>query len=105
MIDLKLVKAHLNIDGVYDDDYLKFLMQSARVGIENYCDRSIVDTQEELDALADEDAILATQQTDHAELMLIAHWYGQREAVTPGTMNKVPRSIEFMLDPYRRKSL
>lgn len=105
MIDLKLVKAHLNIDGAYDDDYLMFLMQSARVGIENYCDRRIVDSPDELAALEDDTAILSTQQTDHAELMLIAHWYEHRETVVQGTLNQVPRSIEFMLDPYRRKTL
>lgn len=33
----------------------------------------------------------------HAILMLVAHWYANREAVAPGSMNPVPMAVELML--------
>lgn len=105
MVSLDLVKSHLRIDGDFDDAYLTQLLMSANVGVEKYCDRRIVDSQAELDALDDADAILSNGLIDQAKLMLIAHWYHQREAVSAGAMNEVPMAIDFMLNPYRRKSL
>lgn len=105
MIDLDLVKTHLRIDYDHDDDYLNHLIRAASQAVCRYCDRQVVETQEELDALNDPDAILSNHMIDHAKLMLIAHWYAQRESVSASAMHEVPQSVDLMLDFYRRKSL
>lgn len=75
MVNLDLVKSHLRVDGTYDDTYLTQLLNAANIGVQQYCDRTIVDTQDELTALDDADAILTNELIDQAKLMLIAHWY------------------------------
>lgn len=40
-----------------------------------------------------------------AILLLIGHWYAQREAVSAGPMMQVPLAVEALLSPYRFFSL
>lgn len=41
----------------------------------------------------------------HAVLMLAAHWYNQREAVSSSQQNAVPYSLQYLVDPFKRLTL
>ena len=40
-----------------------------------------------------------------AMLLLIGHWYGQREAVSTASVQPVPFAVQALLDPYKVHSL
>ena len=107
MIDLALVKMHLRIDGDAENNYLSRLIPAARRYSEQYCDRRIYDTADELavDPAPEKGPILADETVDQAELMLIAHWYAVRETVGAVNMTEVPMATTAMLDMHRRKTL
>lgn len=107
MIDLDLVKMHLRIDSGDEDLYLARLISTARKYSEQYCDRKIYETIEEMAADPDPEKlpILADETIEQAELMLIGHWYATREAVESVNMTVVPMATTVMLDMHRRKSI
>ena len=41
----------------------------------------------------------------HAGMLLVAHWYRNREAVAAGTLVGVPFTVDLLLNPLRRWSL
>lgn len=47
------------------------------------------------------DASDVPQAIKHAMLMLIAHWYKNREAVSPDAGQEVPLGVQNLLNPYR----
>lgn len=107
MIDLALVKMHLRIDGDAEDHYLSRLILAARRYSEEYCDRRIYDTTDELvaDPMPDAGPLLADDTIDQAELMLIGHWYAVRETAEAANITEVPMATTIMLDMHRRKTL
>ena len=38
----------------------------------------------------------------HAILLMVGHWYANREAVAPGQMHEVPMAVDALIRPYRR---
>lgn len=38
-------------------------------------------------------------------LMMVAHWYANREAVAPGQMSVMPIGVDEMLEPYRNRRI
>jgi uncharacterized phiE125 gp8 family phage protein len=38
----------------------------------------------------------------HAILLMVGHWYANREAVAPGQMYDVPMAVDALIRPYRR---
>ena len=52
--------------------------------------------------MADPDALLYCEDVEMAMLMLIAHWYTNRETVSTGsTTSALAFSTEALLQPYR----
>lgn len=83
------VKAHIKPDGD-QDAYLELLMRTARRSAENYIDRPIVEDE------PDEDVI------NTAMLLLIGHWFANREAVSVGTQKaEMPLAVEWLLGPVK----
>lgn len=41
------------------------------------------------------------EELTQAQLLLIAHWYTNREAVAEGTFNEVPLAVEALAGPFR----
>lgn len=37
-----------------------------------------------------------------AILLLVGHWYANREAVTPQAANELPMAVQWLINPYRR---
>lgn len=48
------------------------------------------------------DAADVPQALRQAALLLISHWYENREAVTEGNMSMVPMAVDSLIAPYRR---
>lgn len=43
----------------------------------------------------------APEELVQAQLLLIAHWYQNREAVAEGTFNEIPLAVEALAGPFR----
>lgn len=92
-IELDDLKAHLNIDKEYTDEdkYILDLWDAAVAAIERYIDHPIADYLEDGQLIPD---------LQHAAKLLVATWYMNRESVAYGSPQKVPHSLEFLLQTY-----
>lgn len=97
MIDLVLVKQQLRVQHDIEDDLLSSYLQSAIAHVEQHCDRKIVD------APASEAEMGMTPDVIQAILLLVGHWYANREAVVIGS---VPSAVQLGVDRllwYRKR--
>ena len=93
LTDINLVRQHLNIDADYhgDDEYLVALAMAAedavtkRLGIKRLNDILI-------------DGATLPDSVSHSILILISTWYASREAVSSLSANKVPYTLDFLMD-------
>ena len=78
--------------------------------VRNAINRPLYDTQASLDAaiaaLAVGDtsltaAMVVTDDLKHAMLMMIGHWFENREASSSLTIKEVPMAFDFLVSPYR----
>lgn len=92
-VDLDDLKQHLNIDKDYTDEdkYLLDLFSAAVMACENYIDQPIDNFVED----GELDAPLL-----QAVKILVATWYMNRESVAYGAPQKVPHTLEFLLQSY-----
>lgn len=79
---LALVKHHLRIDGDEENMLLESYIASAKAHVEMHCDRVLVDGE-----AADASQMALTKDVEQAILMLVGHWYANREAVVVGSMS------------------
>lgn len=86
---LSQVKAHLRIelDQTAEDEYLVGLEAAARIHAENVLRTTIDDN--------------AGENIERAMLMLIGHWYRNRETVAASDLAKVPLGFDELLAPER----
>ena len=107
IVSLEDAKAHLRIDDAAEDGYLTGLIAAAHDAAQQFTDRAIFETETELlDALQDSPELrhpmVATAGIKHAMLLLVGHWYANRESVVVGaSVEKVPVAHEYLLYPYR----
>lgn len=92
MVTLQQVKYQCRIEHDEEDDILMLYMQSAQDFCQNYLDRKIYNTAD----FDDKTGIEITPIIKQAMLLLVAHWYVQRE-LTPN----VPQAVYELLRPYR----
>ncbi|KNC16733.1 MULTISPECIES: head-tail connector protein [Pseudomonas] len=98
MIALALVKTHLRVDGVEEDQLIEGYMAAALAHVEQHCDRVLV---EGVPVLPDQMAL--TKDVQQAVLLLVGHWYANREAVViGGAPAEVPLAVDRLLW-YRKK--
>jgi uncharacterized phiE125 gp8 family phage protein len=55
--------------------------------------------------LAGYDVYDLPEELTQAQLLLIAHWYQNREAVAEGTFNEIPLAVEALAGPFRLPTL
>lgn len=93
-VSLDLVKKHVRADDfTADDEYLEILCNSAEEHI-------ITMTQaEESDLVAAGDGDLPLQ-LKQAVLLLVGHWYNQREGVS-SNLSAIPYGIDALVKPFR----
>ncbi|RMR06579.1 head-tail connector protein [Pseudomonas syringae group genomosp. 7] len=96
MIELSLVKAHLRVDHDEEDVLIQGYVDAALAHIEQHCDRVLVETDP---ALPEQMAF--TKDIHQAVLLLVGHWYANREAVATG-LAEVPLAVGRLLW-YRKR--
>lgn len=97
MIDLDLVKAHLRVDCAEEDALIGAYLNGAVEYVQQHCDRRIVETPETSDQMA------LTDDVKQAILLLIGHWYANREEVVIGAAaNQVPMGVNALLWTRKR---
>ena len=96
IIDLQLLKKHLNIEEEFteDDTYLEMLSDSAVVFVEKYLEDS-------LELIANDNGGELPPSLKLAIFILVADWYAYRESVTNLSVNKLPNSLIFILNQFR----
>lgn len=78
-MDLTLVKAQLRIEHDDEDALIQSFIDAARVHIEQHCDRRLVEGEPNNEA-----EMSFTSDVQQALLLLVGHWYANREAVVIG---------------------
>lgn len=101
MITLEQAKLHCRIepDIDYEDELLGSYIAAARDHVQMHLDRTIYEL-----AVPEDDkwGLLDNKSIDQATLLLVGHWYANREAVTDLPMNNLPLGFERLLSPYMR---
>lgn len=103
MIDLDLVKQHLRmeVDDDSEDVYLQHLVDSA---IESFCvlnNRTLIAASA---ALPDPvgNTLKITKAIEQGALLLIGHWYANRESVVVGVSGSaLPMATDRLWSPFR----
>lgn len=97
MIDLALVKEHLRVDGAEDDTLIGAYLNAAVEYVQQHCDRRIVDVPETSAQMA------LTDDVQQAILLLVGHWFANREEVVLGAAaNQVPMGVSALLWTRKR---
>ncbi|WP_145502061.1 head-tail connector protein [Yersinia similis] len=103
MLTLDQVKHHCNIEPEFteDDAWLEARIKAGERFVENYTRRKLyAKTSDE--GYSEEDGLLYAEDIDTAILLLIGHWYTNREAVLVGTISKqLELTVESLLQPHR----
>lgn len=103
MLTLSMMKKQCRIDPDFtdEDDLLTQFSDAAVRYIENQTDRTMYEF--EVDIPEEDDApMLLDASLRMAMLMLVAHWYENREAVIVGSISSaIPLAVESLIQPYR----
>lgn len=98
MIALDLVKTHLRVDGAEEDALIEGYIAAALSHVEQHCDRVLVEDSPVLP-----EQMTLTKDVQQAVLLLVGHWYANREAVVIGTItSEVPLAVDRLLW-YRKR--
>ncbi|HGY9633653.1 TPA: head-tail connector protein [Pseudomonas putida] len=101
MIDLATVKAHLRVDGDEEDSLIQGYIDAAISTFELWTNRRLIAEGEALPDPAG-NALIITKAIRQGALLLIGHWYANREAVTTGTIaTELPLATNALWLPHR----
>lgn len=95
VITLAEFKKQMNVDHDEDNDYITALGKAAASAIVHRTRRTVGELKVLGGGTYPEELKLAT-------MMLAAHWYRVREAVSTASQNAVPYSLEYLVRPYTR---
>jgi hypothetical protein len=101
MIELAMVKTHLRVRHDHDDGYIQVLIDAAAQSFNDQTNRTLIAPD---GALPDPvgNALKPTKAIQQGILLLVGHWYVNREDVVIGTIaTALPKATEFLWRPYR----
>lgn len=102
MISLPRVKAHLRIDVDDDDAYLNALIPVAVEAFNNTTGRELQPKGTDLSGEpAGHKKLLITEGITQGCLLLIGHWYENREATSDLTIKNIPFAVDCLFQPYK----
>ncbi|MEX2990333.1 head-tail connector protein [Serratia fonticola] len=104
MIDKELVKQHCRIEPDFtgDDTLIETYTKAATRYVETWTRRKLYKSADDEGYADDEDSLLLGDDVVAAVLLLIGHWYSNRETVTTdGNPAEVPFATTALLQPYR----
>lgn len=93
------LKQQVNVDHDDDDNLLLTYSSAAKTTIENYINRKLYE-----DSVPDDcsNGMVINNVIKVAILMLVAHWYDNREAVAVNSSAVVlPLAYQMLINPYR----
>ncbi|MDW2745141.1 head-tail connector protein [Atlantibacter subterraneus] len=101
---MTLIKTHLRVDGNTEDALIAAYTAAAVDYVEKFCDGALV---ESLTPVSEDTEppreVLFTSGIWAAMLLLIGHWYANREAVNVGNItSELPLGVEALLMQHRR---
>ena len=101
-ITLDDVKYKCRIDHDAEDTLLNLYINASYRAVEKFTDKTLVFDEIPTDS-DKERCILLSDDINQACLMLIAHWYANRETVMANMVNvaQMPYAVDFLLQPYR----
>lgn len=92
------LQCHLEADFTEEDAYLQILTDAAINKVENDINKKIVDST----STTSDGELKMTSAIKMAVLLLIGHWYTNREAVVTGTISTaLPLAYESLINSYR----
>ena len=91
-VTLEALKQHLRVEFTADDSYLTTLIGVAETAIGNELGKPLAD-------YATDGVIPAPLQ--HAVKLLAGDLYNNRESVAFATPHEVPRTLDYLLQPYK----
>lgn len=109
MLELDIIKQHVRLEPDFEDDdtLLDTYSNAARRMVENHTGRTLYATATEIPKdsegnVTDENALVLDDDITTAMLLLIGHWYANREAVALGAIaTDLPMAVEALIKPYR----
>lgn len=104
MLTKEQVKTHCRLDAesTAEDAWIEIRIKAAVLYVQRWTRRRLYEKADDPLYMADPDALLYAEDIETAMLMLIAHWYENREAViTNGTSSAIDLAVESILQPYR----
>ncbi|PUA43458.1 phage gp6-like head-tail connector protein [Pseudomonas protegens] len=97
MLDLARVKLHLRVDVDDEDALIEGYIAAAKSHIAQHCDRELVESG----PVTEPDQMGLTADVEQAILLLVGHWFENREAVASG-LSAVPLAVDRLLW-YRKR--
>ena len=110
MLDLAIIKPHVRVEveDTDEDTLLETYATAAQRLVENRTGRTLYATEGEIpvDGVTgeptDTSALVLDDDLTTGMLLLIGHWYENREAVVIGsTATELPMAVEALISPYR----
>lgn len=101
MIDLALVKTHLKVDGDAEDTLVQGYIDAAISTFELWTNRKLIAEGGQLpDPIGN--ALFITKAISQGALLLVGHWYANRETVAIGTIaTELPMATNALWLPHR----
>lgn len=104
-LSLQQVKKHLRVDDdlTYEDELIELYMQAAETKAADFIDKQIYKSVDDVPEDAKEGHyVILNSAIKAAELLLIGHWYKNRESVVDGRVTEMPLSFSYIMRHYRR---
>ncbi|WP_110685081.1 head-tail connector protein [Salinicola aestuarinus] len=104
MLELDIIKQHVRLEPDFEDDdtLLDTYSNAARRMVENQTGRSLFASQAEADKSGKDNALLLDDDITTAMLLIIGHWYANRESVAVGvSVTEMPMAVASLIEPYR----
>ncbi|HBX8260394.1 MULTISPECIES: head-tail connector protein [Klebsiella pneumoniae complex] len=104
MLELEVVKEHCRIEPDFtdDDSLLTLYIGAASRYVETWTRRKMYESETSEGYADNPDSILPGDDVKAAMLLLIGHWYANRESVNIGSItSEIPFATEALLQPYR----
>ncbi len=99
LLSPELVKTHIRLTRDDEDDYLALLTQAAIAHFEDHTGRTLVSYGNFPDKLKDDEVPLYASIT-WGLLLLIGHWYENRELTTEKPLSQAPATTYDLWAPF-----
>ena len=102
MIDLATVREHCRIDedDLSEDNLLGIYTGAAKRHVEKFTRRKLYVLNTDPGFDTDDDHLLLDDDIRLAMLLLIGHWFANREAVSDKSFSEVPLAVDALLQPF-----